>query len=95
MGKIKNWDNLDWKTSKKSSKLWVNRHPTATSKFGKPLNRGKVKIMKGRDKWNLVITRSTFKGGEFVDSDSTVRKFDTKEEAREEAVEWMRNHPSG
>jgi len=98
MGKIKNWKNLDWKTANNSSKLWVNRHPTATSKFGKPMNRGKLKIQKNNKdgKWYLMISRSVYEGGDFQKQKNlSPRKFDTKEEARKEAVKWMRNHPAG
>jgi len=96
MGKIKNWDK---KPRGSGLMRWVNRHPSATSKFGKPLSRASIQIDEdprdGRKPYVVLVSRYAYMGDERVDKDSMQKNFNTKEKARKWAVQWMRNHPTG
>lgn len=96
MGKIKNWDK---KPAGAGEMRWVNRHPNATSKFGKPLSRASIQIEKdprsGKKPYVVLLNRYAYMGDKQVDKKNRQINFDTKEDARKWSVKWMRNHPTG
>jgi len=90
ISQIENWDKRPGRGTD-----WVNRHPTMTSKFGKPMNRGSIEVVDHGGTWYLFISRGVFEDGEWVGKERESKEYSSRDEAVSEAKEWMRNHPKG